>query len=66
MIYYEYYTYVYDTTGFRGGKVSAEALSRELTCIGMQGWELVSTTTTQQGNGQTRSIVFVFRREAHS
>ena len=59
---YEYYTYVYDTEGFTGGKVDAHKLETEINRLGNSGWELVSSVSTNQGNGYTRSIVCIFKR----
>ncbi|HNY13539.1 MAG TPA: DUF4177 domain-containing protein [Oscillospiraceae bacterium] len=31
--------------------------------MGEEGWELVSSTTTNQGEGYTRSMIFIFKRK---
>lgn len=60
---FEYYTFVYDTKGFTGGKVDTEVFQEELNKLGSIGWELVSSLSTNQGNGYTRSIVSIFKRK---
>ena len=59
---FEYYTYIYDTEGFCGGKVRVEDFQTELNRLGNDGWELVSAVSTNQGNGYTRSIVCILKR----
>lgn len=59
---YEYHTYVYNTGGFQGGKVDAYELETEINQLGNLGWELVSSVSTNQGDGYTRSIVCIFKR----
>lgn len=59
---FEYYTYCYDTEGFMGGKVDAAKLEQDLNELGRRGWELVTGTDTNQANGYTRTIVFIFKR----
>ena len=60
---FEYHTFIYDTAGFMGGKVDANDFQDRLNMLGSQGWELVSSVTTNQGQGFTRSIVSVFKRK---
>lgn len=60
---YEYYTYVYDTEGFSGGKINANKLGSEINQLGNLGWELVSSVSTNQANGYTRSIMCIFKRK---
>lgn len=59
---FEYYTYQYDTTGWFGGKVDSEELENDFNELGRDGWELVSSVDTNQTNGSTKSILFVFKR----
>lgn len=66
MVRYEYYTYVYNTEGFMGGKVDIGQFDREINRLGNDGWELVSSVTTNQGQGYTRSIVNIFKRPIQS
>ncbi|MGL5675969.1 MAG: DUF4177 domain-containing protein [Cellulosilyticaceae bacterium] len=60
---FEYYTYVYDTKGFMGGKIEGTDFQNELNRLGQVGWELVSSFTTNQGQGYTRSVVSIFKRK---
>lgn len=59
---FEYLTYLYDTAGFFGGKVDVEELQYVFNGLGKDGWELVSSVDTNQTNGATKSILFVFKR----
>lgn len=60
---FEYYTYKYDTEGWMGGKVDVNQLQTELNRLGEDGWELVTSATTNQGEGYTRSIIMIFKRK---
>jgi hypothetical protein len=60
---FEYYTYKYDTEGWMGGKVDTNRLQADLNRLGEEGWELVSSTSTNQGEGYTRSMIFIFKRK---
>jgi len=51
------------TGGFLGGKFDETALDVKLNAMGEQRWELVAAFTTNQGYGQSREIVTIFRRE---
>lgn len=50
------------TKGFLGGIVDIEEFEEELNRMGYEGWELVSTFDTSQGNGASREVVCVFKR----
>lgn len=60
---WEYRTVKHPATGgFLGGKFDETQLDLRLNDLGVQGWELVSAFTTNQGYGQSRDIVAIFRR----
>ena len=60
---FEDFTLVYDTDGIMGGKVDANDFQNKLNKLGLEGWELVSSVSTNQGNGFTRSIVSIFKKK---
>lgn len=60
---YEYKTIIYDTKGFWGGVVDVNQFQNELNILGDDGWELVSSVSTAQSNGLSRSIVCIFKRK---
>lgn len=60
---FEYRTFIYNTEGWMGGKVDNKDFEMELNKLGLDGWELVSSVSTNQGNGYTRSIVSIFKRK---
>ena len=49
--------------GFLGGKFDSTALVMRLNELGDEGWELVAAFTTNQGYGQSRDIVAIFKRQ---
>ena len=59
---FEYYTYIYNPEGFFGGKVDTGRLQMDFNQFGRDGWELVSTVSTNEAYGQTKSIVCFFKR----
>lgn len=60
---FEYRTFIYDTEGWMGGKVDNRDFEMELNKLGLDGWELVSSVSTNHSYGQTRSIVSIFKRK---
>jgi len=60
---FEYFTLIYNTEGIMGGKVDTSDFQNRLNVLGLEGWELVSSVSTNQGNGYTRSIVSIFKRK---
>lgn len=60
---FEYCTYIYDTKGFWGGSVDASQFQNELNRLGNEGWELVSSNSTNQSYGSSKSIVCIFKRK---
>ena len=48
--------------GFMGGKFDEGEIEKQINEIGRHNWELVSTFDTNMSQGQTRDIVFVFKK----
>jgi len=66
MAKFEYRTMVYDTHGMMGGKINEKDFQDKLNMFGENGWELVSSVATNQGNGYTRSIISIFKKKIRS
>lgn len=66
MVQWEYKTVKYQTGGFLGGKVNQADMDELLNQHGYEGWELVSCFDTSQGQGQSRDIIMVFKRQAYT
>ena len=61
---FEYQTKVIDTKlSFMGGKVDPESFDQVLNDLGNDGWELLEVVASNQGFGDTRSLVCIFKRE---
>ena len=60
---YEYKVAVYDTKGFWGGNVEVNQIEDQLNLLGNDGWEMVSSTSTNQSYGASKSIVCFFKRK---
>ena len=45
---YEYKVYTYDTKGVFGGKIDIRELESQLNKFGNEGWEMVSSTSSNQ------------------
>lgn len=60
---YEYKVFTYDTKGVFGGKIDQSELESRLNMFGNDGWELVSSTSSNQSYGSSKSLVFIFKRE---
>ncbi|MBP1758452.1 MAG: hypothetical protein H6Q61_701 [Firmicutes bacterium] len=60
---FEYRTLFTDAKGVFGGNVNQNTYERELTELGKQGWELVSTVASAQSYGSTRWIISIFKRK---
>ncbi len=52
--------------GFFGGKVDIDELAKELNRMGAQGWELTSTFDTNYGQGGSREVVLVMKRQGEA
>lgn len=46
-----------------GGKVDIQEIEDRLNLLGKQGWEVVSSFTTNEGYGTTKKIVYTLRKE---
>ncbi len=60
---YEYKVMVYNTQGFFGGNVEVGQIEDQLNLLGDGGWEMVSSTSTNQSYGASKSIVCIFKRK---
>lgn len=63
---WEYKTIKLNTKGLLGGILDVDSFDSLLIKLGNQGWELVSTFSTNAGNGSTREAVAVFKRIAYT
>lgn len=59
----EYKTLVYEPTGFWGGKIDVEDFDMELNELAKEGWKLDHCFPVAMSYGQTKSIVFILKRE---
>lgn len=59
---WEYTTIKVEFKGFIGGKLDIEQFNYEMNKLGEQGWELVSSFTTNAGQGYSREAIAVFKR----
>lgn len=60
---YEYKTLTHDIKGLWGGSVDADKFKNELNDLGNDGWELVSSFSTTQSYGSSKSIICIFKRK---
>lgn len=60
---FEYKTLLTDAKGFWGGEVDSMAFQDQLNELGAQGWELVNTVATAQGQGMTRWLISTLKRK---
>ncbi|HEX2750800.1 MAG TPA: DUF4177 domain-containing protein [Verrucomicrobiales bacterium] len=49
-----------------GGNVDESELKDEFNNLGRQGWELVTASEPSMAGGQSRNIIFIFKRELAS
>ena len=59
---WEYRSYKHSTTGWMGGKIDEQEVDQALNRYGADGWELVSAFDTNMSHGETRFVIFVFKR----
>lgn len=59
---YTYKLATFSSGGFFGGGVEQSQIEEELNKHSKEGWEVVSSFTTNRGYGATRYIVFVLRK----
>ena len=63
MTHWEYKTIALEAHGFFGGKLDRTKFEALLNELGREGWELVNAFDTNQGHGQTRDVIAVFKRQ---
>lgn len=49
--------------GFWGGKVDLQELTSKLNELGREGWELASSVDLNWGNGSSRNVIIMLKRE---
>ncbi len=59
---WEYKTVTMNTHGLFGGKVDAGEVDEALNKLGWEGWEMIAAFDTNQHQGGTRHMVFIFKR----
>ena len=59
---FEYKVVTFETKGFWGGNVEVSKVETRLDQLGNDGWEMVSSTSTNQSYGASKSIVCIFKR----
>jgi hypothetical protein len=60
---WEYHTLKVLPGGFFGGKVDEDELLASLNRMGAAGWELVSAFDTSYGQGTSREILLILKRQ---
>ncbi|MCF8020830.1 DUF4177 domain-containing protein [Petrocella sp. FN5] len=61
---WKYKVVEFDTKkSFGGGKIDRQYIEDQLNELGRQGWEIISNFTTNEGYGNTKKIVYTFKRE---
>ena len=60
---FEYRVVTYSPSGLVGGKVDEYAFQDRLNALGSNGWELVSSVSSNMYEGTTRSIIVIFKRK---
>lgn len=60
---WEYKTVKVPTTGFMGGTLDCAELSEKLNFLGEEGWEVITSLVTNQGNGYSKEVVVILKRE---
>ncbi len=59
---WEYKTVKFKTKGFGGGILDSEKYNEQLNKLGDDGWELISSFTTNQMEGITREVIAVLKK----
>ncbi len=62
IVQWEYKTVKLRARGLMGGKLDTGALDRMMNGLGADGWELTSAFDTNEGYGNTRDVVVIFKR----
>ena len=60
---FEYRTKIIDAKGMWGGKVNLSEFDKTINEMGNDGWEMVTTTASNEAYGSTRYIICIFKRE---
>ena len=59
---WEYKTIKLAATGWVGGKIDELRLDQMMNDLGQQGWELAAALDTNEGYGNTKDVVVIFKR----
>lgn len=59
---WEYRTIKFQQEGLRSGILPIEKIDEALNHMGMDGWELIATVTTDWGGGGGREVGYTFKR----
>ena len=59
---WQYKTIKLATKGLLGGKFDESELDEQMNELGRQEWELVGAFDTNQGSGESRDIVIIFKK----
>jgi hypothetical protein len=59
---WEYKTIKLRATGLLGGKFDETEFDRLINGLGSEGWELTAAFDTNEGYGNTRDVVAIFKR----
>ncbi|MBN2513503.1 MAG: DUF4177 domain-containing protein [Sedimentisphaerales bacterium] len=59
---WEYKTIKLAATGWAGGKIDELRLDKMMNDLGQQGWELAAALDTNEGYGNTKDVVVIFKR----
>lgn len=62
---WEYYSLHLDVGGLINPKVDTDEVAQRLNELGNVGWELVSTSDLNAGQGKTRGLLAIFKRPAN-
>ena len=60
----EYKVLEFGSGGMMGGLVATAEIEKRLNELGKQGWELVTSFSTNAGYGATRKLVFTLKKES--
>ena len=64
MTKWEYKVIEFDARGAMGGLIDQEKMELKLNELGKDGWELVTSYSTNQGYGSSRKLVYTLKRES--
>lgn len=60
---FEYKLVKFGTSGMLGGKFDTAKAEEQLSLLGKEGWELVSTVSTDEIFGGTKDVILIFKRK---